>query len=110
MAKAKWKYKHHKFRQIVRKLNELAETKGCKIIFEEGESKPRIDGSSYHWTNRSGETIHHPSAYSKKGWSSIVYNSSTLGVYVGKDWFDKWLKPSEKLQLILLDRNYISQI
>lgn len=52
----------------------------------DGASAPALVGESYHWTNRSGERVRHPSAYSRRGWSSLCYCYSTLRVEVGADW------------------------
>jgi hypothetical protein len=47
---------------------------------------PRTLGQSWHYTTRTGIPIDHPSAYSKRGWSSMVYHHSTRRVQVGGDW------------------------
>lgn len=47
---------------------------------------PRTVGESYHYQTRSGTRISHPSAYSKRGWSSMVYVASTRRVIVGEQW------------------------
>ncbi len=47
---------------------------------------PRSVGHSYHYETKSGRRIWHPSAYSRRGWSSMVYCSSTRRVQVGSDW------------------------
>lgn len=51
-----------------------------------GNSPPKLTGCSYHWTTRGGTPVRHPSAYSRKGWSNLVYHHSTLCVRVGVDW------------------------
>ena len=53
---------------------------------------PRTVGESYHYETRTGKRIWHPSAYSKRGWSSMVYCHSTRRVIVGAD----WLSPSAR--------------
>ena len=47
---------------------------------------PRSVGHSWHYTTRTGIPISHPSAYSKRGWSSMVYHASTRRVIVGEQW------------------------
>lgn len=47
---------------------------------------PRTVGESYHYETKTGLRIWHPSAYSKRGWSSMVYCHSTRRVIVGEDW------------------------
>lgn len=47
---------------------------------------PRTVGQSWHYTTRTGIRINHPSAYSSKGWSSMVYHHSTRRVIVGEQW------------------------
>lgn len=56
------------------------------VEFVLGDSPPRIMGEGFHWTNRSGDLVRHPSAYSRKGWRSLVYHHSTKRVEVGRDW------------------------
>jgi len=47
---------------------------------------PRSVGESWHYQTRGGRRIYHPSAYSKLGWSSMVYCHSTRRVLVGELW------------------------
>ena len=47
---------------------------------------PRRVGQSWHYTTITGIPIQHPSAYSKRGWSSMVYHHSTRRVIVGEQW------------------------
>lgn len=47
---------------------------------------PRTVGESYHYETKAGIRIWHPSAYSKRGWSSMVYCASTRRVIVGEQW------------------------
>jgi hypothetical protein len=51
-----------------------------------GDSQPKEVGESWSYVTKTGKPIHHPSAYSRKGWSSMVYKSSTRRVEVGEDW------------------------
>lgn len=47
---------------------------------------PRSVGESYHYVTKTGIRIYHPSAYSRRGWSSMVYVASTRRVIVGEQW------------------------
>lgn len=51
-----------------------------------GAAPPHVEGKDRHYTNRSGDRIRYPSAYSKKGWSSLVYRHSTRRIVVGAAW------------------------
>jgi hypothetical protein len=54
---------------------------------------PRTVGESYHYETKSGSRIWHPSAYSKRGWSSMVYVASTRRVIVGEQWINVACNP-----------------
>lgn len=56
------------------------------IEFEDGFSPPRQEGTYHHWETRGGRRIYHPSAYSKNGWSNMVYIPSSICLVVGKGW------------------------
>ena len=47
---------------------------------------PQSVGNRWHYETKGGRMIHHPSAYSKKGFSNMVYVASTRRVIVGADW------------------------
>ena len=47
---------------------------------------PRLVGHGYYYTTRTGIPINSPSAYSRRGWSSMVYHNSTRRIEVGEDW------------------------
>jgi len=47
---------------------------------------PRTVGQSWHYETRGGSMIYHPGAYSKTGWSNMVYCHSTRRVIVGEQW------------------------
>ena len=46
------------------------------IIDPDLDVRWKFDGEGWHYTNKTGEHIRHPSAYSKYGWSSMVYHPS----------------------------------
>lgn len=52
----------------------------------EGNSEPTEKGRSWHYETKGGTYIAHPSAYSKFGWSNMVYVGSTRRVEVGYGW------------------------
>jgi hypothetical protein len=56
------------------------------IEIVDGDAAPKATGDSWHYETRGGTWITHPSAYSKSGWSNMVYCSSTLAVRVGREW------------------------
>ena len=52
-------------------------------------STPEVTGkrSKWQYTTKTGKPIRHPSAYSKKGWSSMVYRSAQyFTLTVGLRW------------------------
>ena len=52
-------------------------------------STPEVTGkrAGWHYTTKTGKVIRHPSAYSKKGWSSMVYHSAQyFTITVGLRW------------------------
>lgn len=57
------------------------------VVLVQGESKPELVGESWHYETRTGIRIYYPSAYSRKGWSGMVYCPSTRKVIVGQEWF-----------------------
>lgn len=48
--------------------------------------KPVLSGSRGGFFTSGGTRISHPSAYSKKGWSNMIYHRSTLSISVGSEW------------------------
>lgn len=58
----------------------------CPVTVVAGDSAPQLAGRSWHYETRGGRPIYHPSAYSRHGWSNMVYCASTLAVEVGADW------------------------
>jgi len=51
-----------------------------------GFQEPTTEGRKSRYTTRTGLPIYHPSAYAKRGWSSMVYHCSTLEIVVGAGW------------------------
>ena len=76
-------------KQIKSWANKHAPTRGSKptnayILVEDGDSKPRWAGNGYGYQTRGGRPIYHPSAYSKIGWSNMVYVPSDRHIIVGR--------------------------
>jgi hypothetical protein len=63
----------------------------CPIEVVAGDAAPQMVGESWYWQTKGGKRIHHPSAYSKKGWSSMTYCNSTRRVEVGIEWIETYL-------------------
>jgi hypothetical protein len=55
------------------------------IVIEDGNNPPRWEGHSYHFENKSGDLIRHPSAY-RRNWGKPIYIASTRHIVAGKDW------------------------
>lgn len=55
----------------------------------EGDFPPQVTGESHCYKTRGGKPIYYPSAYSKKGWSNMVYHNSTISIEVGSDWLKR---------------------
>ncbi len=51
-----------------------------------GYDSPKLMGKSFYWANKSGQRIYAPTAYAKKGFSSMIYHSSTKRIEVGEGW------------------------
>lgn len=56
------------------------------IVLVDGCSAPRVIGERGGHFTRGGARILHPSAYSRRGWSNMIYQTSSLRVQVGRDW------------------------
>ena len=72
---------------VIRRLirQSVGANKSCPISFKLGNSPPKIVGESYHYENKSGDLIRHPSAY-KRAWGKPIYISSSRQIEVGFDW------------------------
>jgi hypothetical protein len=57
-----------------------------------GQKGPTVRGNSWHYETRGGTVIDHPSAYSKLGWSNMIYVCSTIRVEIGSEWLEAWRK------------------
>jgi hypothetical protein len=59
------------------------------VIVSNKVDRPAIFGSSGGWYTRGGNAVAYPSAYSKKGWSNLVYSASTKHILVPLSFEDK---------------------
>lgn len=71
----------------------LSKFDNVPVTLTEGDTPPMLRGESWHYETRGGSVIRHPSAYSRVGWSNMVYKGSTRQVFVGQDW-----KPEGKME------------
>lgn len=72
------------FRRLSRLIAGAGNSTPVKVI--DGTAAPTLLGSTFCWTTKGGTRISNPNAYSKKGWSNMVYYPSTIRVEVGRDW------------------------
>ena len=73
---------------ILRSANESQKNIAIKVIPGIAIA-PRTVGESWHYCTRTGLRIHYPGAYSRRGWSSMVYIASTRRVEVGELWIPR---------------------
>lgn len=66
---------------------ELGVGNSVGVVLVEGNQEPLLNGKRGHFTTITGIQIRFPSAYSKIGWRSMVYHSSTLRIIVGREYF-----------------------
>lgn len=56
------------------------------VFLKDSDKEPAEVGHGYHYCTKGGTIIDHPSAYSRSGWSNMVYVGSTIRVEVGVKW------------------------
>jgi hypothetical protein len=56
------------------------------VVVVDGSAGPKVRGRGFQYETKGGTVIDHPSAYSKFGWSNMVYCHSTRRVEVGREW------------------------
>lgn len=76
----------HPYRKIRDAVNERL---NAPVEIIPGDMAPVSTGEGCHYENKSGDWISYPSAYSAKGWSSMVYCPSTISIKVGIKWVMK---------------------
>jgi hypothetical protein len=62
------------------------------VVDDPEQPEPAAAGDSWHFETRGGRRINHPSAYSKLGWSNMVYCCSDRRVEVDADWLAERLE------------------
>lgn len=75
-----------KIKRIVRKA--AGAHSNCRVEVIDGQREPMVAGLHGHYRTKAGDFIRHPSAYSRRGWSNMVYVASTVRVVVGQDWIN----------------------
>jgi hypothetical protein len=84
---------------------------GPRVLVDVNDRHPDIpeDGSpievgqSYGFETRGGTPIYYPSAYSKTGWSNMVYRHSTIRVIVTTTWVFQHCQECSKCALEILE-------
>jgi len=84
------------YRSYVRQAAQAESYRPITVV--DGAQAPRPRGDSWHYETRGGTRISHPSAYSKSGWSNMVYCSSTSRVEVGREWLAARCIPVEAMR------------
>ncbi len=56
------------------------------VVVVDGDQAPERRGSTWHYRTTSGIPIDYPGAYSRRGWSNMVYHPSTHRIVVGREW------------------------
>jgi hypothetical protein len=80
----------HLGRYLARKY--LGDKSNRPVEIVAGLAEPSYVGERAHHTTRGGEPIAYPSAYSRKGWSNMIYHRSTLRIIVGSWWISQAAK------------------
>lgn len=75
-------------RQSIRKSVGIRST-GVTVTIIPGNHRPKLWGEPGGWFTRGGKPIRYPSAYSKVGFSNMVYQCSTENITVGKQWLKR---------------------
>jgi hypothetical protein len=79
--------KNNKLRQeFERPARQAVGESRVRVRVLEGDAAPKLCGHSSGYETKGGREIRYPSAYSKVGWSNMVYRSSTLRIEVGRGW------------------------
>lgn len=65
----------------------------------DGNEAPHLAGDSWHYQTKGGGYIRYPSAYSKLGWSNMVYVNSTKHIEVGREFIKQVEIDIEQLRL-----------
>jgi len=77
-------------RRIIRKIANCRNPTQPVVIVAEAGGKNTVGftGEPWHYETKGGRRIWHPSAYHKKGFSNMVYCSSTRQLECGQEFFE----------------------
>jgi hypothetical protein len=77
-------------RRLVRRIAKCGNERQPVVVVDEDGGKDSVGftGSSWHYQTRGGNRILHPGAYSRSGWSNMVYVPSSRQLEVGKDFYN----------------------
>lgn len=70
-----------KLKRTIRQEAKALPNRAIKV--KPGRNRAKVVGEGWHYKTKGGRRIAHPSAYSKSGWSNMVYYPSTKQVTVG---------------------------
>jgi hypothetical protein len=56
------------------------------VIVQPGNTPPTMTGKPGGHFTKGGARVYHPGAYSRRGWSNLVYRCSSQVIHVGADW------------------------
>ena len=76
-------------RSQIRRIVGRSRCNNIPVVVIPGTDKPELTGESGGWFTRGGTPIDHPSAYSRRGWSNMVYQRSTERIFVGSEWISE---------------------
>lgn len=80
-------YQPTKFERVVARCAAgLAKYDHPPVVVRPGCATPTLAGERWHYETRSGIWIDNPHAYSRVGWSSMIYRPSSRRVEVGVEW------------------------
>lgn len=80
---------NRKARALVRRIARCRNNTQSIVLVPDSEGLGSVGfvGDSYHYQTRGGQRIHHPGAYSRRGWGNMVYVSSTRRLECGAEFF-----------------------
>jgi hypothetical protein len=75
-----------KIRQSIRRACGIKFTGVAVNIIPDSVQEPVLSGDRGGYFTKTGIPIRYPSAYSKKGWSTMTYHCSTRSISVGEEY------------------------
>ena len=76
-------------RSQIRRIVGRSRCNNIPVAVIDGNSSPKLSGKPGGWFTRGGTPIAHPSAYSRSGWSNMMYVRSSEAIEVGAEWILK---------------------